>query len=481
MKHILMFIHNIKIYKFRVYRFASIILACILLASTPVEIVSKKELREQVSANSELFRRNIDSAFQELPQLLELAINIEDTLTALELLESQCNYYYSKSKVEQLFETAKHYKNYANKHKAYKDLAVSHIFMAEAYSFTELYNKSLIELDEAWKILEKKESDKQLDAYLHTKINILTSYANVYLQQNKSQEAIDYLRKINELVLKTEDEEQIKSFQYTNYSNLSSIFMLFDMDSAKHYAELSTRIFPEEMQDPTVESQNLFVLGRYYELNKNDSLALQLYLQAHAKLKANGEELNSKALYISIVNLSKKIGEEEISEKFEALLQQVEQNLLQSKYNSINRMLDIQPSQKLTQRIWIVILSVFLILAGALFFYIKWTASKKKEEILINPDNFDNLLKMAESDDAGFMNAFEQLYPDFTQKLLNINSSLSRTEIEFCALLKMNQTTKQISILKSIEVRTVQNKKYRIRKRLNLPESTDIYNWFELI
>jgi DNA-binding CsgD family transcriptional regulator len=77
--------------------------------------------------------------------------------------------------------------------------------------------------------------------------------------------------------------------------------------------------------------------------------------------------------------------------------------------------------------------------------------------------------------------AFEQAHPEFSLRLLEINPQLSKPEIEFCALLKLNLSTKEIARLKFIETRTVQNKKYRIRKRLNIPGSNDIYNWFGAI
>ena len=48
-------------------------------------------------------------------------------------------------------------------------------------------------------------------------------------------------------------------------------------------------------------------------------------------------------------------------------------------------------------------------------------------------------------DDPGFMFAFEKLYPDFSDKLLQIDSNLTKSEIEFCALLKLNLSTKKIA------------------------------------
>ncbi len=454
--------------------------AFLLISFSPDRSQDIEDLREKVSANIDLFGQNIDEAYLELPKLLNQAIQLRDTSSILQLQELKCRYYYAKTNVEKLFDATKEYEEEANRFHSVKDLAISHIFTAEAYSFTELFNKSIIELDKAWKIVED-DSVHDLDN-VDVRVNILTSYANIYLQQNKPQEAIGNLTKINEVVKNIGDEARIKNYKYKNYSNLSSIYTLFDMDSAKYYAEISSGILPQDLREPTIEAQNKFVIGRYYELNDQDSVALDYYLNAYNILKDNGEALNSKALYLSILNIARKFDDTEKIEKFEALLQEVENNLLQAKYNSINQMLDIhepKPSFMKTA-IWLTSISI-LILLGYFFLYRWKRESETAPEVVIDSDSYDNLLKMAQSDDPSFMNAFEQLYPDFTKKLLKINPKLSRTEIEFCALLKLNQSTKQISLLKYIEIRTVQNKKYRIRKRLNIPEATDIYNWFELV
>ncbi|WP_435524705.1 helix-turn-helix transcriptional regulator [Chryseobacterium indoltheticum] len=43
----------------------------------------------------------------------------------------------------------------------------------------------------------------------------------------------------------------------------------------------------------------------------------------------------------------------------------------------------------------------------------------------------------------------------------------------------MKLSTKDIARISFIETRTVQNKKYRIRKKLNIPQNADIYQWID--
>jgi len=73
------------------------------------------------------------------------------------------------------------------------------------------------------------------------------------------------------------------------------------------------------------------------------------------------------------------------------------------------------------------------------------------------------------------------VFPDFTPKLIKTNPNLNQSDIEFCALLKLKIPTSDIARYKFITIKSVQNKKYLIRKKLDIPKGVDIYNWFSLL
>jgi len=110
---------------------------------------------------------------------------------------------------------------------------------------------------------------------------------------------------------------------------------------------------------------------------------------------------------------------------------------------------------------------------------------KKNPEILsvmqieIEPENTSvtELLELLQKNDESFYIAFLKSFPDFGAKLLNINPTMKPSDIEFCAMLKMNLDTKQIAQTKETSVKSVESKKYRLRKKLNIPSETDIYVW----
>ncbi|MFP3836197.1 helix-turn-helix transcriptional regulator, partial [Chryseobacterium sp. SIMBA_028] len=69
----------------------------------------------------------------------------------------------------------------------------------------------------------------------------------------------------------------------------------------------------------------------------------------------------------------------------------------------------------------------------------------------------------------------------FNQSLLNISTHLTPTDLEYCALIKLNFDTKQIATLKKISIGSVESRKYRIRKKLNINNSENIYTWMTKI
>lgn len=94
-------------------------------------------------------------------------------------------------------------------------------------------------------------------------------------------------------------------------------------------------------------------------------------------------------------------------------------------------------------------------------------------------DSHVKLIELVKENNPAFLMYFEEVYPGFSDKLLKINPKINQTELEFCALLKLKMPTKEIAKYKFIAPKTVQNKRYLIRKKLNIPQAIDTYQWFE--
>lgn len=225
---------------------------------------------------------------------------------------------------------------------------------------------------------------------------------------------------------------------------------------------------------------NYFLLGQALKKSGSTEKAIDYYHKALKVSDKIGLELNKKLVYSSLVDLYKKNGKKDSAIIFENKLKQLEISILQSKYNSLQKVVvEDQKKDKEGSLKWLYILAIIILMIIILVIYLN--KKRKKKIIQISPESYLALVELAKKNDPAYLITFELTFPDFSEKLLKINPDLQKSEIEFCTLLKLDLSTKDIAKITSIETRTVQNKKYRIRKRLNIPASMDIYNWFNSI
>ncbi|APD06477.1 hypothetical protein UJ101_00946 [Flavobacteriaceae bacterium UJ101] len=147
----------------------------------------------------------------------------------------------------------------------------------------------------------------------------------------------------------------------------------------------------------------------------------------------------------------------------------------------------------------ILILSV-LILTSFLFYYLLKNKQKRlsrkrniiqKDERKINQleseistlkDQYlDELLTLIKKDDQLFLAKFTQIYPDFILNLKKHSGELTSQDLKFCALVKLNFSTKEIADMLFISVKSVDVKRYRIRKKLKLTSKTNFDKWINNI
>ena len=72
-----------------------------------------------------------------------------------------------------------------------------------------------------------------------------------------------------------------------------------------------------------------------------------------------------------------------------------------------------------------------------------------------------------------FETRFNNLNPEFATGLLNRFPKLTKNDIEFCSLVKLKLSNKEIASLLQISHESVITKKYRIRKKMELEEDGD--------
>ena len=78
------------------------------------------------------------------------------------------------------------------------------------------------------------------------------------------------------------------------------------------------------------------------------------------------------------------------------------------------------------------------------------------------------------SDWENFQNQFSVAYPDFVDYLGVNYPKLRSADIKLCCYLKMHMNTKEIARVTGLSVRAVENKRYRLRKKLDLDASESL-------
>ena len=69
---------------------------------------------------------------------------------------------------------------------------------------------------------------------------------------------------------------------------------------------------------------------------------------------------------------------------------------------------------------------------------------------------------------------FKSISPVFIDQLNKINPKLTEQDVLYCVLIRQKYTTKQIAYTINISPQSVNQHKYRLKKKLQVPKEMDI-------
>lgn len=76
-----------------------------------------------------------------------------------------------------------------------------------------------------------------------------------------------------------------------------------------------------------------------------------------------------------------------------------------------------------------------------------------------------------------FEEAFNNADKDFLKKMKSLHPALTSNDLRLCAYLRLNLSSKEIAPLLNISSRSVEVKRYRLRKKMDLPHETSLTNY----
>lgn len=83
-----------------------------------------------------------------------------------------------------------------------------------------------------------------------------------------------------------------------------------------------------------------------------------------------------------------------------------------------------------------------------------------------------------EEDWKTFLIKFEEKHAGFFKQLKTLYPHLTANDLKLCACLKLNLDSKSIAALMNISVRAVENSRYRLRKKINIPPNENLNDFF---
>lgn len=92
---------------------------------------------------------------------------------------------------------------------------------------------------------------------------------------------------------------------------------------------------------------------------------------------------------------------------------------------------------------------------------------------------FEEVIQLAKENSPEFLIRFQEVYPDCYNKLTQKFPDLQTSELKFCAMLFLNFSSKDIAEFTFVTPKAIQNRKNRLRKKLNISSDEDLNVWIQ--
>ena len=364
--------------------------------------------------------------------------------------------------------------------------------VARNYLNIGLYKQAIKTWEKAVELSKGLQNEKYLSAIFYNNI------ASALLKLGESENAIIYFKKslsiypfsstyrgLSKLAIDTESDFELSK----SYLEAGATFIM-DNRNFNNYAEALASDYLNEL-DRAIISKGY----AYHYLKKGE---VETSIEKYQEALAISRRLNRISLSVEILKeigeLYREQGDLEKSNKYFTEYIHLNDSLGNAKIKSLS----IPFGDLIEEENWLkevesgldysLIFGVSA-LAGTSFilFVLIRNNSRQKKKLEIGREklrlkqslneSFDEVIDLARSNDPAFLGKFKQVYPSLYGKLSATEINLTDSEIALCAMIWLKFSTKEIAQFTFVQHKTVQIKKYRLRKKLSLPKGTDLYKW----
>ncbi|WP_162086814.1 tetratricopeptide repeat protein [Chryseobacterium aquaeductus] len=410
-------------------------------------------------------------------------------------LENTSFSYYSIGQSEKCIEYATKEEEEALRTNDYYHFCDAVRLKAVNFALLGFFDKADREINRGISIAEKITNFDKKQAI---KGSIYQSKANVTYYRYAENEKMEndslifyYKKALEEFVLIKDKKERNSHLDFAYYNLADNFISLKNYELAEQYLNQAL-IISKNTKNTCSEFKVLLNFGRLYYSKADYDKSILYYNETLRKANLYKSPNTIKDAYQGLINC------------YTELKDQHNLNVYLNKYTKISDSLtkiDTTASAKIalqeisgdksnsSTKFYLYILIVCALSIFALIYFLfkhfnnykreKKNANEKDLEIseltLKVNDAFEELIQLAKNNDSCFLARFQEIYPNFYHKLITINSKLVNTELILCAMIYLNFSSKEIAQYTFVQPKTVQVKKYRIRKKLNIPDDEDIY------
>lgn len=403
------------------------------------------------------------------------------------LYQKACCFYYANKSDSSITNAQKAIEEADEHHLDYLKAKAMGILALE-YSRKDFTNRAFEELEEALALL--KPDDHRTRSLLYG----MGCQISLYAQDKKSLYKYSILN--------------LKEARLSGERNRLRVALI-----GKGKVELSLQKYPQaekdfkealQLSDPDDNYQNTHInlnFGElyYHQKKYHEAASHQLNALKSAMMVGDRNILiqiydDLKKTYKSENNIKGYQIADENSKKLRDTLQALDLKQQEAVLNSLEKKTkDIQ--QKKTKNYVIILVTTGIILAIVLFFLLrsykrfrKLSFTTKEKESLIHEkqqkiellqeenqrEALEDLLQSATENHPLFLRKYQEAFPAFFEKLTALAPDLTTEDLKCCAMMHLNFSAKEIGNYTHSSVRTIENRKYRIRKKLNIDSCVDL-------
>jgi len=373
-------------------------------------------------------------------------------------------------------------------------IATVYTYYSVVYNMMKLYDLGL-KYNEKAVFYGKKIEDSQNKRRNRLLCYIYDERSNLFYGQSKKDSAIVYLYKSN------------KEFELPNtFASIAIHYLEHQPNQDSAYVNLEKAMVYVTQNDKlaTNHAKSLIYYGYgYYYLKLGHNEKAREYLNKSLEFGLKKKNFPSLIKIYKLLNETyQELGQPEKEklylEKYIFLKDSLENSQTKGIERSIKKIEEEKNKEKKTLKKTILLYSSIVgFLSLVLLTYLYYQNKKKKKAILESKeiisqkenetlelksrivDAHEEIMQLAKSNDIGFLAKFQEVYPNVSKKLLELNPELTQSNLVFCALIWLGFSSKDIAEFTFMQHRSVQIKKSRLRKKLNLGSDVDLYHFLK--